>query len=204
MKKILLLLLISVTAFAQNQPLEMKSNTEGLSIGISGNLLNWSSDYFTRLDDDEPTGIGIGAEVGYGFTQRLEAIVRLDYSTLALNDEWDNFSMVNFDLMARFNLGSTTKKFRPYLELGVGNQSMNISPIFFDNQAVEYNMNGWGFAYGAGVNYFLNRNFLLTLNASGITGDMSSFTANGDSIGDIPDVSNFRIRAGARFYFKDL
>ena len=205
MKKTIFLMLVSITAFAQTQPLEMKSNTEGFSIGISGNSLGWSSDYFTRLDDEEPSGFGLGGEIGYGFTQRLELIARLDYSTLALNQEWDYFSMTNFDIMARFNLGSTTKRFRPYAELGVGNQSMSISPILLNNQLVTYDLSGVGFAYGAGLNFFLSRNFLLTLNASGTTGNMSNFTVDGEGgVGDVPDVSNFRVRLGARFYFKDL
>ncbi|SOE20248.1 Outer membrane protein beta-barrel domain-containing protein [Spirosomataceae bacterium TFI 002] len=205
MKKILIILLTSNFTFAQEGPLEMKSNTEGFSVGVNFNSLGWSSDYFTLLDDQESNGVGVGVELGYGITQRFEVIGRFDFSTLALENEWDYFTMGNAELMARFNPGATTKKFRPYVELGVGNQGVSVSPIFFNNQQVEYAFSGIGFAYGAGLNFFLNRNLLITANLAGSTGNMSSFTINGvGGIEDVPDVSNFRIRIGGRFYFKDL
>lgn len=205
MKKIMLFLLIACSTFAQKQPLEMKSNTEGFSLGINLHSLSWSSDFFTVLDEEESAGVGIGVELGYGITQRFEVIGRYDFSTLALQNEWDYFNKGNMELMARFNPGSTTKKLRPYVELGLGNQSVAVSPIFFQNQLFEYRFSGWGFAYGAGLNYFLHRNFLITANLAGSTGTMSNFTANGVGLADENvDVSNFRIRIGGRFYLKDL
>lgn len=202
MKKFLILVLFPAMVFAQNEPIEMRSNAEGFSVGISVHSLGWSSDYFTVLDDLEPGGIGLGLELGYGFTQRLELIGRVDASSLARNETWDQFTYVNTDLMARFNLGSTTGRFRPYVEVGVGNQSVAVSPVFFDNQEVIYKFSGIGFAYGGGINFFLNRNLLLTLNASGTSGKAQNFTADDSTITDVPDLSNFRIRLGTRFYFK--
>lgn len=204
MKKIALLLLITLPALSQDQPLVMRSNTEGLSIGIHLNSLGWSSDFFTVLDEEESSGFGAGIELGYGITQRFELIGRFDFSSLALQNDWEYFTFTNTELLARFNPGSTTKKLRPYVELGAGSQAIAVSPIFLNGDIVDYEVSGISFNYGAGLNYYLNRNLLVTLNLAGATGSMSSFLINNSPINEQPDVSNLRLKAGIRFYFKDL
>lgn len=205
MRKILFLLILPLLGYSQSEALEMKSNTEGFSLGLTGNTLGWSSTFFTVLDDLEPSGYGLGLEAGYGFTQRLELIARFDYSSLAIENSWDYFDFSNLDLMARFNMGSTTRKFRPYFELGAGRQAMNVSPLLLNNEVVSYELSGVGIAYGAGLNFFITRHLLATLNASGTLGKMQKFTVNeSEPILEVADVNNFRIRLGMRFYFKDL
>lgn len=204
MRKTIIFIFVSFASFAQVQPLEMKSNTEGFSVGVQLNTLGWSSKYFTVLDEEEPSGYGVGIELGYGITQRFELIGRFDFSTLAIQNDWDYFTFNNAELLARFNPGSTTKRFRPYVEIGAASANIGVSPILFNNNLVAYNMSGFAIAYGGGFNYFLNRNLLITLNAAGSSGSISDFTVDGTFIEDKPDVSNFRVRLGARFYFKDL
>ena len=205
MRKILIFFILPILGFGQSQALEMKSNTEGFSLGLTGNTLGWSSEFFTVLDDSEPTGYGLGLEAGYGFTQRLEFIARFDYSSLTIENTWDYFDFTNLDLVARFNLGSTTRRFRPYFEVGAGRQAMDISPLLLNNEVVSYELSGVGIAYGAGLNFFITRHLLATLNASGTSGKMQKFTINEtEPIDDVADMNNFRIRLGMRFYFKDL
>ncbi len=205
MKKIFLLFFISITAFSQKDAKMMRSSTQGFSVSVNANYMGWASDFFQVLDQEEPNGAGIGLQVGFGINEHLELIARFDKSSLSQNFDWDYFNYNNTGLAVRFNFGSTTKRFRPFLELGGTQSKFAVSPLSLNNQLVDYDLKGLGLSYSGGFNLFITRNISLELSALGSSGGFNKFLINGieESTEGI-DASNFRIKAGVRFSFSNL
>ena len=66
------LLIFSLTVGITLQAQDIRSNTEGLNVSVSGGIATWSSSYFLNLDELEPLGVGGGIRIGYGLNQRFE------------------------------------------------------------------------------------------------------------------------------------
>jgi hypothetical protein len=206
MKKIIVLIFISIQTFGQEAK-QMRSSTEGFSFSVHGNYLGWASSFFSVLDQEEPNGRGFGLQAGFGINEHIELIGRYDRSNLAINfkDDWDYFKYNNTGLALRFNFGSTTRRFRPFLELGGSQSAFSVSPLLLNNQLVDYDLKGIGLSYSGGFNIFFTRNLSLELGALGVSGKFNKFLINGeeeDAAG--VDASNFRIKAGIRFSFNNL
>lgn len=196
----LLVILLSMGAYAQ----DIRSNTEGFS--ISGNLsyLNWSSNYITQLDEQEPNGVGGGLRLGYGFNQRFELFAGLDGYAFRLNnpDIWNTFGMGTLSAGLRVNLGGTLQPIRPFVEVGYAGQNFTMDPIFYagDPTAYELRMKGSALVGSVGINYFLTQNLALHASLGGSLGKMNSFLLNDIGYTDRPDVRTVRATVGLSFY----
>ncbi|MCY7352589.1 MAG: porin family protein [Cytophagaceae bacterium] len=198
-----LVLLGSATLFAQT--IRQRSTTEGLSLGLQGHMLGWSSTYFQFLDENSGNGAGIGARLGYGLTQRFELFAEYDYTSMNvknLDAESFRFSHVTGGL--RFNFSATTHRVRPFAELGyalrTGQVNQVINGASYDNIIFKKG----AFHVGGGLNYFVSLPVALTLSGAFQTGPKSTVTVNGFDSGDKADIGTFRISAGVILYLSEL
>jgi hypothetical protein len=195
------LLIFSVTSLITLQAQEIRSNTEGLNVSVSGGLGNWSSNYFLNLDELEPLGVGGGVRVGYGFNQRFEIFARYDRHTFKIKNEWNKYGISMAGAGLRVNFGGTLQALRPYLEAGFSSINLKIDPVLFNGRVVDYHLKGPALAVGGGVNYFILPNFAIQANATGTFGKFTTFQINGSGIEDGPDVRTLRFSLGISYFF---
>ncbi len=197
---VLMLSMISLSSYGQDA-LTLRSNTEGLHIGLGGGYKHWISSYFNRLDELEPTGLGGGLNLGYGLNQHIELFATIDYHTFKFKNEWDDYGLTIAGVGARYNFGGTLQKVRPYAELAYNYQYMVINPVNLNGQLFEYKMSGGAFSVGGGVNFFVSPKFAINLKAGANVGKFSSFLLNDDGIEDRPDVKTFQFGVGVSYFF---
>lgn len=178
----------SLTGLTQ-QTLRIQSNTEGLQLSANGSVASWSSKYFVNLPQLEPLGVGGGAQVGYGFTQKLTGFARYEYHSFKLKNDWDTYRFSGFGFGIRWNFSGTVQRLRPYAELGLTRVGLKISPVLLNNQLRTYDLLGTLFTPGAGVQYFLQPNLALGANVNVSVGNFGNFQIDGSGISDKPDVT---------------
>ncbi|GAB3996750.1 hypothetical protein GCM10028807_40100 [Spirosoma daeguense] len=188
------------------QTIRQRSTTEGLSIGIQGTYMGWSSDYFQFLDENSGSGPGFSGRIGYGFNQRYELFAQYDWTTLNA----DNIAAKSFDFShmtggLRFNFSATTRALRPFAELGYTYQTGKADQVLGYNGARDNLLfKGGALHVGAGLNYFVALPVAITLNASLQAGAKSPVIINGFTSADRADVAAFRLSAGVIFFVSEL
>lgn len=192
--------LLSLSSFAQDA-ITLRSNTEGFRIGISAGYKHWTSSYFNRLDETEPTGLGGGINIGYGLNQHLELFASYDWHTFKFKNEWDDYGLSAIGVGARFNFGGTLQAVRPFVELGYNYQSLLISPVELNGQTFEYHMKGGSISLGGGLNYFVTPKLAIMGKVGANLGKFSSFLVDRDGIEDRPDVKTFQFGIGVNYFF---
>lgn len=194
---LIFILTLGITLQAQ----DIRSNTEGLNITLSGGIGNWSSSYFLNLDELEPLGVGGGLRIGYGLNQRFEIFARYDRHTFKIKNEWDKYGTSTAGAGVRVNFGGTLQALRPYLEAGFSSINLKIDPVLFNGRVVEYHLKGPALAVGGGVNYFISPNFAIQANAAGMFGKFTTFQIDSKGIEDRPDVRTLRFSLGVSYFF---
>lgn len=195
------LLIFSLISVIMLQAQDIRSNTEGLNVSVSGGIGNWSSSYFLNLDELEPLGIGGGIRIGYGLNQRFEIFARYDRNTFKIKKEWDKYGTSIAGAGLRVNFGGTLQVLRPYLEAGFSSINLKIDPVLFNGRVVEYRLKGPALAIGGGVNYFVSSNFAIQAAVAGTFGKFTTFQINGDGIEDRPDARTLRFSLGISYFF---
>ncbi|WP_020600756.1 outer membrane beta-barrel protein [Spirosoma panaciterrae] len=197
-------LLSSGTLWAQT--IRQRSTTEGLSLGLQGHYMGWSSDYFQFLDENAGSGPGIGGRVGYGLNQRYEVFGQYDYTSLNSDKiAGKSFHFSHLTGGVRFNFSATTRALRPYAELGYvyqtgkADQVLNVSGGR-DNLIFK----GGALHVGAGLQYFVALPVAITLNGSFQTLGKYPVSLNGFDLNQKADVTSFRISAGVAVYLSEL
>ena len=195
------LLIFSFTVGLTLQAQDIRSNTEGLNVSVSGGIGNWSSSYFLNLDELEPLGVGGGLRIGYGLNQRFEIFARYDRNTFKIQKEWEKYGTSVAGAGLRVNFGGTLQALRPYLEAGFSSINLVIDPVLFNGNIVEYRLKGPALAVGGGLNYFISPNFAIQANALGTFGKFNTFQIDGRGIEDRPDARTLRFSLGISYFF---
>lgn len=195
------LLIFSLISAQTLQAQDIRSNTEGLNVTVSGGIGNWSSNYFLNLDELEPLGVGGGVRVGYGLNQRFELFARYDRHTFKIKNEWDKYGTSTAGAGLRVNFGGTLQALRPYLEAGFSSINLRIDPVLFNGRVVEYHLKGPALAVGGGVNYFVSPNFAIQAAVAGTFGKFTTFQIDGKGIEDRPDARTLRFSIGISYFF---
>ena len=197
---VLLLLATCITPTLAQHTLSVRSDTEGLQLTAFGGVSNWSSDYFTNLDEAEPLGIGGGLQAGYGFNQRISVYLRYEGYSFKQKLNWDTYRMRNFGLGVRWHFSGTTQRLRPYLEAGYSSMSMLITPVLFNGQLYPYSMSGSAFSGGAGLQGFITPRFSLSLGLTAAFGSFGTFQINNQSTNEKPDVTQIKVGLGLNYF----
>ncbi|GAB3946366.1 hypothetical protein GCM10028805_16750 [Spirosoma harenae] len=203
-----LLLLISffLTGSLQAQTIRQRSTTEGLSVGLQGHYMGWSSDYFQFLDENSGSGPGIGGRIGYGLNQRYEVFAQYDMTFLnADNIAAKTFGFSHITGGVRFNFSATTHALRPFAELGYVYQTGKADQVLNANLGRDNLLfKGGALHVGAGLNYFVALPVAITLNGSFQAGGKYPVSVNGFDQNQKADATSFRISAGVLVYLSEL
>ncbi|MFN8349666.1 MAG: outer membrane beta-barrel protein [Spirosomataceae bacterium] len=195
------LLIFSLNTWMMLHAQDIRSNTEGLNVTVSGGIGNWSSNYFLNLDELEPLGVGGGLRIGYGLNQRFELFARYDRHTFKIKNDWEQYGLSNAGAGVRVNFGGTLQALRPYVEAGFSSINLKIDPVLFNGRIVDYRLKGPALALGGGVNYFISPNFSVQAAVAGTFGKFTTFQINGDGIEDRPDARTLRFSLGISYFF---
>jgi hypothetical protein len=206
-------MLVAKTGFTQ-EIMRQRSTTEGLGIGLFGQLGSWSttSKDFSALSD-KSSGAGLGIRVGYGITQRLEPYFRADYSTLTNSDYTTmKTKLSHYDLGLRFNFGSTIKRFRPFAELAASSVNAVIDPLPYNKDDYHLGLHGYGLTGGLGFNFFVSSALALNLEYSAVLvgqfnksvdfGYSGETTTKQDITGGDILIGTGRLSLGVSYYLK--
>ena len=193
-------------SFAQKKAVKMRSSAEGFNIGLQGNTIGWSSDYFTTLDENAGSGYGVGLRAGYGITQLYEVFVQFDKSFMNTDKiDAQSFDYQHIDAGLRFNFGSTTRPLRPFVEAGYSSRQMALTKVFFSvNNYGSLDVKGGSLYLGGGLNYFVSLPVAISLKGSLNPGGKGYVFLNGINSGEKADLTTFRISAGVVLFISQF
>jgi hypothetical protein len=192
-------LLICFSSGMAQQTLSMNSTAQGFSGQIHFGYGQWTSG---DLEVDAESGSNFGVKLGYGFTEFIEAFIRYDHGKFIPEYEgFQNFSYNHIDLGARFNLGSTTKPWRPFLQVAATNISTKQEAVDYYGYIVDLDMQGYGISVGAGIKYHFTLAFAALAGADFTFGSMSKIELDGYEYDDTFDANSLRLYLGGTYFF---
>ncbi|MET0400116.1 MAG: outer membrane beta-barrel protein [Longimicrobiaceae bacterium] len=170
-------------AAAQVEAPPAVSKTSGLELGV---YLNGSA-LAIENEDEVESGGGLGARLGYGFTDRFQIFAAVTAANVEYSDVDDTYALGHFDLGGRFSFGSTAAKLRPFVQAAVGGRAVSL-----DLGGETLDLRGAGFTGGAGLAYFLAPSVALDLGLDFTLGQFTEGRADG---GDWEDLEDFEFDA---------
>ena len=169
------------TASAQQAEPALRSNTEKLMLSLALGGTSIKSD---DLDNESESGGGFSLQAGWGFTRLFTLLV--DASGAVLGDDDDEFVLVHFDLLGRFNFASPQRAWVPYVEGGVSARVAGQDDIEVDgpngNEEVDLEISGGGFTFGGGVQYHIRPTVALGAGLRWTVGEFSTVKVNNVSV----------------------
>jgi len=136
---------------------EILSGTEGLFLEA-----HLQGHGVTVEDDDTDNGRGFGVKVGYGFTPLITAYLGIDGASMDVGDPGtrslaaNEYSLVYVDLGGRLNFRSGQNSVVPYLDASLSGIASTYS-----TSGGDVTFSGSGASVGAGLQYFVSRQFAL-------------------------------------------
>lgn len=189
---------VSLAASAGAQASDtVRSNTEKLMLSLALGGVSIESDEF---ESERESGGGFSAQLGWGFTRRFTLLA--DASGAVLGDEDDEFVLVHFDLLGRFNFANPRRRWVPFLEGGVsarvaGKDDTIVIDDNGDPLEVDLEISGGGFTFGGGVNYHVAPTVALGANLRFTVGEFSTVKFNNVSIDGFElDATSTRLNFG--------
>lgn len=148
--------------------------------------------------------------MGYGFSQRVEAALSADVSILShTNPDYYRFLMTlsHLDLTGRLNIGSTTSRFRPFIDAGVTMITSTAGPYAAGTGANAYEvdliMNGTGLAAGVGINYFFGVPLAVSVRYMGLFGQFTNNRlSNGIDVTAKTAINTHRVSLGLTWFVR--
>ena len=178
-----------------------RSSARGFLLGAH---LNASA---IQLDEDEGTdaenGIGGGAVLGYGFSERIALFLRLNGAGISgdsENGEDATLTLASLDLGGRYSFGSTAAALRPYVELGFSGTGLGFETTI-GTQTGDLVFAGTSIFGSAGLEYFFTRKAALDVGLTLGKGRFTTVTFEDESE-DLPEAVDFttsRIIIGINF-----
>lgn len=205
---IILFTLIHFNALAQG----VGSNISGVSVGLFGKYNTWNSNSnaFFTLADENPNGISYGIQLGYGFTSNWKALIAYEHSNYDLNNLGVTNTVNLLEVGVRYNFLASINKIRPYLQAAVGQNTLNLFPVFFTDSDGNVYENakekdkGISFSTNLGVNYFVTPDLSFDLAAGGRFGNFTKSFVNGSEFilsGENLDFRYFYVSLGLCYSF---
>lgn len=190
----------SIPAAAQSQTEGDKSNTTGIMLAFFLNGTSIDSDDF----DDVSTGGGFAAQLGYGFGPKFTLIAGL--AGARMDEDPEEFVLVHFDVIARFNFRSPAHAFVPFIEGGVsarvaGQDDAVLSSNGGPPQTADLEMAGGAANFGGGFHYFVSPTFALGANLQFSWGEFSTVELNDVEVEDLEiEANSARLNLGLTWY----
>ena len=184
----------TVTAQATTTP---RANTEKLMLSLA---LGGASLYSEDLEKERHSGGGFSGQVGWGFTRLFTLLV--DASGAVMDQDEDNeFVLVHFDLLGRFNFNNGRRAWVPFVEGGISARvaGQDNTVVIGDNgpQQVNLEISGGGITLGGGIQYYVAPAWALGASLRWTTGEFSTVKFNNVSIDGFElDATSTRLNLG--------
>jgi hypothetical protein len=197
-----MLVILGAAAPALAQSAE-RSNTKGFMLGLA---LNGTS--IKGEGDDEPDkGSGGTLQLGYGFNRSFTGF--LDLSGVVLDgDQGDgDVTLTQAFLGGRFNIGTSDKRWIPFLDGGLGVRSLQQKDAQFCDTSgcttSDISFSGAAFFLGGGVSFYMTRSLALTGAAHWGVGEFSDVKVDNVTVsGFEADATTARLNLGITWYPK--
>ena len=149
-------------------------------------------------------GPGLGAAIGYGFTERLALLLnvdatRVDYPGPDMADgPGGTYDLVTVDIALRTSFRDELTPLRPYLTGGI--TGVVRSPRLEDD--VEIFHSGGGITLGGGLQYFTSRTLAVDLGVDFTSGSFTEVEVDGDvtEFDEAEGFSHPRVRVGVTWH----
>ena len=116
-----------------------------------------ASIYSEEFEKERESGPGFSAQLGWGFSKLFTLLV--DASGAVMDPEDDEFVLVHFDLLGRFNFTSPRRAWVPFVEGGISARvAGQDSLVVIGNsgpQRVNLEVSGGGLTFGGGLQYYV-------------------------------------------------
>ena len=174
----------------------LKSNTEKIMLSVSLGGASIKSDDF---EEESESGGGFSADLGWGFTRKFTLLVGA--SGAVLNQDAEEFVLMHFDLLGRFNFANPARAWVPFIEGGVTARVAGQDDIVVDGdtgpEEVDLEISGGGFTFGGGVLYHLAPAWALGANLRFTVGEFSTVKFNSVSVDGFElDATSTRLNFG--------
>lgn len=188
---------------------ELQSISQGFSVHIHSQFAFWNSNshFLSDISEADPSGLGVGVELKYGFTSMVSGYLAFDGVNFNNNDEWEKYNTKLYRFGGQYNFGGTTSKVRPFLHAGGVYQNFNLSRIFINGtQPVddgELVSKGFAVEIGGGIKYHIIPEFVAELAVSGQFGKYGKNFVNGLDymFEETIDSQHLFIRLGVGYFF---
>ena len=166
-----------------------------LSLALGGTSL-----YSEDLEDEKHSGGGFSAQLGWGFNRLFTLLVDASGSVMD-QDEDEEFVLVHFDLLGRFNFASPRRAWVPFVEGGLSARvaGQDNTVVVGDNgpQQVDLEISGGGLTFGGGVQYYMIPTLALGASVRWTVGEFSTVKFNNVSIDGFElDATTTRLNLG--------
>lgn len=184
----------TATAQAATTP---RANTEKLMLSLA---LGGASLYSEDFEKERHSGGGFSGQVGWGFTRLFTLLV--DASGAVMDQDEDNeFVLVHFDLLGRFNFNNGHRAWVPFVEGGISARvaGQDNTIVIGDNgpQQVNLEISGGGITLGGGIQYYVAPAWALGASLRWTTGEFSTVKFNNVSIDGFElDATSTRLNLG--------
>jgi hypothetical protein len=196
-----LLVILGAAAPALAQGAE-RSNTQGFMLGFA---LNGTS---IKAEDDPETDKGSGAtlQLGYGFNRSFTGFIDLSGVTLDGDQGDGDVTLGQAFLGGRFNIGTSDKRWIPYLDAGLGARILEQKDVQFCNPGCttsDVSFSGGAFFLGGGLSFYMTRSLALTGGLHWGVGEFSDVKVDNVTVsGFEADATTARLNLGITWYPK--
>jgi hypothetical protein len=205
----------SLLAFS---PLSAQSSdvvkTKGLMFGLhlNGSSIKFEGEDETGqgLENNRDTGVGAGAQIGWGFTKWFMLYAGADaakveikgFSGAADEDIAGDYTLIHGDIGARFSFPSPNHGFAPYLNAALTTRVATAE--VFDE---DVSFSGNGVSFGGGLMYFFNPKWALDVGVQVTAGKFNEVEIGPVKIDlddlpgvDLKNTNSARFNVGMKFF----
>jgi hypothetical protein len=196
-----MLIILGATAPAIAQSAD-RSNTKGFMLGFA---LNGTS---IKVEDDDNTEQGGGAtlQLGYGFNRSFTGFIDLSGVTLEGDQGDSDVTLAQVFLGGRFNIGTSDKRWIPFLDVGLGARILEQKDVQFCNPGCttsDVSFSGPAFFLGGGLSFYMTRSLALTGGLHWGVGEFSDVKVDNVTVsGFETDATTARFNLGITWYPK--
>ena len=177
------LVVVPATVIAQQAPTPVRAKTEKLMLSFALGGVSINSDEF---ENERQSGGGFSAQLGYGFTPRFTLLADASGAVLGSDDE--EFALIHFDLLGRFNFVNPQRPLVPFIEGGISARVAGQDDIEIvddgGSQEVDLEISGGGFTFGGGLQYHVAPSVSLGASLRFTVGEFSTVKINNVSVED--------------------
>lgn len=203
-------MLCMIAAANQVQSQSIQSISQGFSVHAHGSFARWNSNshFLSGISGEDPSGIGFGVELQYGFSSMISGYLAFENVNFNSNDEWEDYNTNLYRFGGLYNFGGTTSRIRPFLYAGGVYQNFKLARIFIDNMGTqvvddgELASKGFALEVGGGLKFHIIPEFVLKLSLSGQFGQYGSNFVNGKDYDfeETVDTQHLFVRLGIGYY----